>query len=61
MDKAGFVSGIAEKESKADIENKKVDVSEKQAATRAETKQKGTPPYREKGMQSNNKEPGEGK
>jgi hypothetical protein len=53
MDKANFVSGMAEKQSKDEVERKKVDVAEKAAVSNA--KQKGTPPYREKGAKSNNK------
>ena len=56
MDKANFVSGMAEKQSKDEVERKKVDVAEKAAVSNA--KQKGTPPYREKGAKSNNKKTG---
>jgi hypothetical protein len=53
MDKANFVSGVAEKQGKEEVERKKVDVAEKAAVSNA--KQKGTAPYREKGAKSNNK------
>lgn len=56
MDKANFVSGVAEKGEKAEVERKKVDVAEKTAVSNA--KAKGTPPYREKGAKSNNKKTG---
>ena len=59
MDKANFVSGMAEKTSKDDIERKKVDVSEKVAMTK-KADSKGTPPYREKGAKSNNAKTGTG-
>ena len=59
MDKANFVSGMAQTQhqvdtdkKKTDIERKKVDVSEKMATAKA--KSPGTAPYREKGMASNN-------
>lgn len=63
MDKANFMSGAQERadkkeesKGKQDIERKKVDVAEKAAAQKAESK--GTAPYREKGMKSNNQNPG---
>ena len=59
MDKANFVSRMAEKTSKDDIERKKVDVSEKVAMTKS-ADSKGTPPYREKGAKSNNAKTGTG-
>ena len=59
MDKANFVSGVAQQKEKADVEKKKVDVAEKSAMTK-KSESKGTPPYREKGMKSNNQKTGSG-
>ena len=67
MDRAGFVSGLADKADKSDLERKKVDTSEKietkkvdvaEKAATQKAQSKGTAPYREKGMKSNNQKPG---